>query len=90
MKQLTIEERHEVYKLALYKYTHQEIIRTSPYLCDCIEYATKDILGYKITANHFPEFMKFEKGTFTWWELHDRQSRIDCLTKCIELTAPKP
>ena len=91
MIQLTKDQRNKVYKLALHIYTNEEC---ELYICFCIDIAFQRLyrkLWNKFyVQTHMIEFIQLKpegKGMFyPWWPEEDRQSRIDCLNKCIELT----
>jgi len=94
MKQLSIEERHEVYKDALKRIK----LNQSSFICTAIDMSLwySKFRDYDIDdiPEIMPEFAAYKPVGICvyelWWPENDKQSRIDCLTKCIELTAPKP
>ncbi len=89
MKPLSTEQRNKVYKKSLQLYNKHE----SLYLCHCIGEAVRRLYPNRwgsFIINTATEFMSLKpNGKFVWWPTKDRQSRIDCLNKCIELTNPK-
>jgi len=93
MIRLTKEQRNEVYKYALMRIETGQ----SNFLCPAINMALFYSKFYDIKNDEIIEVM-LEFGSFKpknisnyhkWWPIDDKQSRIDCLNKCIELTNKK-
>ncbi len=84
-------QRNEVYKLAK---TYIEN-RSESFLCLAIDEAVYDLyrIYYIDVLESFPEFANFAPKNVSecqiWWAEDDKQSRYDCMGKCIELTNPK-
>jgi len=95
MKKLTLEQRHQVYKLAL-----KNLGRSTMFICTAIRFAVvtlheKPYCNYKITSLIkccAPEFLKYkpkeiEVGVM-WWPAHERERREKILKELIKLTKP--
>lgn len=99
---LTREQRHECYKMALDYFINIKVANNDRYslnkfgfICPELEKYAKELYNIIIpleieVALLFPELLRFkpeqERVDNIWWELHDVQSRIDTLEKCINLT----
>jgi hypothetical protein len=86
----TIEERHEIYKLAL------DIFKSSVYrgICAPLSEAVCRLYSVEVaelfTIDDLPEIAKYEKAHKKWWwHVPDRDVRIKVLEKEIEATKVK-
>jgi hypothetical protein len=94
--QLTKEQRHEIYKLALARAKENEKRRCSFFLCEGLSLGYSKIFGdtvlYCDVLEMFPECLSQKPPitrTFTcWFDWNEYKPRIKILKKCIEETKP--
>lgn len=84
---MTKQKRHEIYKEVLEEYKK----KGNNFLCLILARVVgKFALEFTITRKNFPELYSFKpknkRHSQAWWDVHDREIRINVLEKCIELT----